>query len=160
MLTAHLPAGYCLAKSTKLEGLAYVALLFGAIFPDLDMLFFYIVDNGALHHHRYWVHIPAFWLVLTCLVLPALWQTRLRKPALAFLAGIALHLCLDSINGGIMWRAPFDSRLLALITVSPTQHHWVWSFVFHWTFILELLVWATAASLHLRARQGSSAVNT
>lgn len=64
MLTAHLPAGYCLSRvtGTSLPGALPVMLLF-SVLPDFDLLWFYLVDNRSIHHHRYWVHIPAFWLV-------------------------------------------------------------------------------------------------
>ncbi|KAG1647501.1 Bicyclomycin resistance protein [Nymphon striatum] len=34
------------------------AAIFGAILPDLDLIWFYFVDRGAFHHHLYWVHVP------------------------------------------------------------------------------------------------------
>lgn len=153
MLTAHLPSGYCLAKSSGLTGWVFAAAVVGAVFPDLDMFFFYFVDHRSVHHHRYWVHIPFFWLMVAGLVLPLLWRSRYRASALAFFAGILLHLLLDSIGGGIMWLAPFDTRLVELVTVSASQSHWVWSFVLHWTFALEVMIWVVAVLIYIKGRR-------
>lgn len=150
MLTAHLPAGYCLGKGTGLTGWSFAAVMVGSVFPDLDMLFFLFVDHGAIHHHRYWVHVPLFWAIVGALILPFLRGSRWMRPALAFLTAIFLHLLLDSISGGILWGAPFDSRLHALVTVPASQPHWILSFLLHWTFLLEILIWGLAGIFYAR----------
>ena len=154
MLTAHLPSGYVLAKTLPqtIPALMPVALV-GAVFPDLDMIWFHLVDHRAFHHHYYWVHIPLFWLAVAALVLPlAAWAGRLASAAVFFAASL-IHLLLDSIGGGIMWAAPFSDRLFSLVEVPATRSHWVWSFIFHWTFAGELVIWAAAIWLWLRERR-------
>ncbi len=154
MLTAHLPSGYVLAKSLPrtIPALLPVALV-GAVFPDLDMIWFHLVDNRAFHHHHYWVHIPAFWAAAAAVVLPlAAWAGRLVTAAVFFTA-ILIHLLLDSIGGGILWAAPFSDQLFSLVEVPATRSHWVWSFIFHWTFAAELVIWAAAIWLWLRERR-------
>ena len=152
MLTAHLPSGYCLGRLSGWRGRVLAAGMIGAVLPDIDLLFFYVIDDRAIHHHLYWVHIPAFWLVAASLVLPCVWRTTWRPVALAFFAAITMHLVLDSISGGILWTAPFSDKLWTVVTVPSTQSHWILSFVLHWTFLLELLIWATAGLLFLRKR--------
>lgn len=120
------------------------------MFPDFDMLFFFFVDQQSIHHHRYWVHVPVFWFVVAGAVLPVLWRSRYRVVALAFFTGILLHLLLDSIGGGIMWLAPFNTQLWELVTVPAKQPHWIWSFVLHWTFVLEIAIWGAAAYLYFK----------
>lgn len=151
MLTAHLPSGYVLARMVP-PGVPYVmpAALIGAVLPDLDMIWFYLVDDRAFHHHRYWVHIPVFWLCVAAVSLPLAARAGLGRTAAVFFAAIVLHLLLDSIGGGIMWGAPFSDRLVALVEVPPTRSHWVASFVLHWTFLLELAVWLAALMLWRR----------
>jgi hypothetical protein len=156
MLTAHLPSGYILAQMPRrpFPGLLPAALI-GAVFPDLDMIWFYLVDDQAFHHHRYWVHVPAFWAGVAVIVLPLIgfFARHWLKAALVFFAAIFLHLVLDSIGGGVMWRAPLDDKLLSLTVVPATQNHWILSFLLHWTFLLELTVWGLALTLWLqRAR--------
>lgn len=95
-------------------------------------------------------------MLATSLALLAL--TRWRWPsavpvALAFCCGWVLHILLDSIAGGIMWLWPISTELHALTTVPPTQSHWIGSFLLHWTFLLELVIWAAALILLIRRRR-------
>lgn len=147
MLTAHLPSGYILARGLRRRlpwqsPWLMPAALIGAVLPDLDMLWFQFIDHGRWHHHRYWPHIPLVWLVIALVSLPFL--THGRATALVFFAAIFLHLMLDTISGGILWAWPFSDRLFSLVTVPPHQANWVLSFVLHWTFALELGLWAVA----------------
>lgn len=156
MLTAHLPSGYVLAQWLRRDiPFLLPTALMGAIVPDLDMIWFHLVDHRAFHHHRYWVHIPLFWAVVAGVVLPglAVFLRRYLSTALVFFAAIFLHLLLDSIGGGILWAAPFNNHLYRLVTVPPSQNHWVWSFIFHWTFLLEIAVWTLAVLLWCKDRQ-------
>ncbi len=151
MLTAHLPSGYVLGRIWPSPGAWVIpAALIGAMLPDLDMFWFYFVDERAIHHHRYWVHIPFFWVVVALVALPVLAWRGWLAPGLAFFVAIALHLVLDSIGGDILWAAPFSDRFFSLVTVPATQSHWVLSFILHWTFLLELAVWAAAFILYRR----------
>ena len=148
MLTAHLPSGYVLARGWPRQGpVIMAAVLIGAVLPDLDMIWFSFVDHGSIHHHRYWVHIPAFWAVVAVIALPLLRMIGKFHVGLAFFAAIFLHLVLDSIGGGILWLAPFNDRLISLVTVPAMQSHWILSFILHWTFLLELLIWGAALVL-------------
>ncbi|WP_065322881.1 metal-dependent hydrolase [Tritonibacter mobilis] len=153
MLTAHLPSGYILAQVPRrtFPGLLPAALI-GAVFPDLDMICFYFVDDGAFHHHRYWVHVPVFWAGVALVTLPLirLFAHRWLNAALVFLAAIFMHLVLDSIGGDIMWRAPFDDTLMSLVKVPASQSHWILSYLLHWTFLFELAIWVIALTLWLR----------
>lgn len=149
MIIAHLPSGYLLGRAVQTRSAAawlMPAAVIGGIFPDLDMFWFYLVDNQAVHHHRYWVHIPAFWLIVAALTLPLIaWgQKRLLPAALTFYAAIFMHLCLDSVVGDILWLYPFSNKMFALATVPASQPHWILSFLFHWSFALELAIWAAA----------------
>jgi hypothetical protein len=128
------------------------AALLGAVFPDFDMLFFHFVDGGRIHHHRYWVHIPVFWLVVAAVTLPVLARFGHAATGLVFFAAVLLHLLLDSIGGGIMWLYPFNDTLYELVTVPATRSHWIWSFMLHWTFALEVMIWIGALLLWRRER--------
>jgi inner membrane protein len=152
MLIAHLPAGYLTARAAgQRQGPLLWAALLGSVFPDFDMIWFLFIDQGAIHHHKYWVHAPGFWLILGGLTLPFLRGTP-RRAALMFLAAVMVHLILDSIGGGIMWLWPLSDHLYSLVTVQPTHGHWVLSFMAHWTFWLELGVIAMAGWLLLARR--------
>jgi hypothetical protein len=131
------------------------AALIGAVLPDFDMLWFHFVDHGSIHHHRYWVHVPAFWAVVAALALPVLafFARRCLAPAVMFFAALLLHMLLDSIGGGILWGAPFSDRLYTLVEVPASQPHWVLSFLLHWTFMLELGIWGWAFYLWRKGKR-------
>lgn len=155
MITAHLPAGYLTARALNAKsGLVLGAALLGSVLPDFDMIWFYLIDNRAIHHHRYWVHAPGFWAMVATIALPVLYF--LRPPAfragIAFFAAIFVHLILDSLAGSIMWLWPFDTTLYVLVEVPATQNHWVLSFILHWTFLAELAIWAAAIYLWIRRK--------
>ena len=168
MIIGHLPAGYLLAhvvhqchsvaKVTNRKLVLFAALI-GSIFPDIDLLYFYLVDHRAHHHHTYWTHLPVFWLVLFALVLATLAATGRRRAFTlcgVFALSIALHLMLDSIVGDIWWLYPFIDKPYALFTVAPSQTAWLLSFVLHWSFLLELGVALVASRVFLRRHRGKT----
>jgi len=155
LLTAHLPSGYLLAKAWPRRSKAMLAAaLFGAVFPDFDMLWFHFVDNRAFHHHLYWVHIPAFWAFVALVAMTFLRFTWPRALPIAtlFLAGVFLHLVLDTLTGAIAWAWPWSDHLYVLIEVPPSQANWVLSFIRHWTFLAEIAIWLAALLIWRRAR--------
>lgn len=151
MIIAHLPSGYLLARLVRqARGLPLAALLAGAVFPDIDLVWFYLVDHRAVHHHRYWLHAPGFWLIVAAVALPLLrlWAPRFVLPAALFVAAVFLHLVLDTLAGSIMWGWPFSTRLFALVEVPPVaQGHWIVAFLTHWTFLAEIALTLGAALL-------------
>lgn len=151
MLIAHLPAGYILGKATHSKRAVLGVILAASILPDLDMLWFHLVDGGRVHHHRYWPHVPGFWVIVAAIAMPLI--ARLKRqwmvPAGLAFGAIALHLMLDTLVGGIMWLWPFNDVLIRAATVSPTHSHWILSFMFHWSFALEILVCLAALFLFL-----------
>ncbi len=151
MLTAHLPSGYVLARLTR-RPVPYLlpAALIGAMLPDLDMLWFHLVDAGSVHHHRYWPHIPLIWLGIAAVCLPVAQYFRKLSTGLVFFAAILLHMVLDTIAGGILWLYPVNDTLFTLTVVPANYSHWIISFVLHWTFLLEIAVWVWALWLWVR----------
>jgi inner membrane protein len=164
MFIAHLPAGYigaCLLtrRSTKEQRRRlFVPLLIGSIFPDVDMLYFYLIDRGRHHHHHYWTHLPVFWLAsLIGLLLVALLfrSSRLALVGSSFVAGVFLHLVLDTPFAGIAWLYPFSDHNFYLVSVPATRSWWVWSFVFHWSFLFEIAICIAAVIFYFRRRKQS-----
>lgn len=155
MITAHLPAGYILGRTAQRYGVhpwLMPAALIGSVLPDFDLLWFYLIDHGAIHHHRYWVHIPLFWAITAAIGLLALRFLRpsLLPPARVFFISIFIHLILDTIAGGIAWSQPISDQLIAWFTVPATHNHFIISFMLHWTFTFELILWAIALYLYVK----------
>ncbi|MBQ0712776.1 MAG: metal-dependent hydrolase [Porticoccus sp.] len=155
MIVAHLPAGYISAKLLFKHFIgagvgAQVFIIFGilgAVFPDLDMFYFYLIDNRQHHHHTYWPHYPMLWLVL--LAIASLWLkfSKERSNAsllLVFSIGGFIHMLLDTIVGDVWWLSPFVDKSFVLFTVPATYEIWWFNFIFHWSFVLEIciLVWS------------------
>ncbi len=156
MLIAHLPAGYLLARriAPRLarktdDARRLMALgLAGSVFPDLDILYFYSLGGRQTLHHDYWTHIPAFWPAVALGAAMLLWLARAAIPwreGLTFLAGICLHLVLDTPTGGILWGWPISQQRFLLVEIPARFDWWVWSFVLHWSFLFELVICARAA---------------
>lgn len=154
MFIAHLPAGYLLAcgltrkipHQQKLQKNLMFFCLIGSIFPDIDLLYFYFVDGGQTHHHKFFTHWPIVWLPL--LLVFGLRFLFLRKKfdllcAGFFFAGF-IHLILDTFVGDIWWLAPFIDQPFAFFTVPAITKPWWLNFVIHWSFAVEVFIcfWA------------------
>jgi len=156
MIIGHLPAGYITSKLLYrrveprgvVSGLFVWMGLFGSVAPDLDMVYFHLIDHRQHHHHTYWTHFPILWVGL--LLISATWfYTGRRGGAAVLLLVFSLngfgHMLLDSIVGDILWFAPFGDSTFALFTVPAFYKPWWLNFLIHWSFVLEIavVVWAT-----------------
>lgn len=159
MFIAHLPAGYILTKimppKHKPAGLWATGLFF-AVAPDLDLVYFYLFSAQKIPHHAYVSHWPLLWLVLAGVVFVVLLLLGKRawRPYIGVgLANALLHLMLDSVAAEIYWLAPFSFQYINLVEVPATYAWWVYSFVLHWTFALELMICTAAIGLLAYARK-------
>jgi inner membrane protein len=163
MFIGHLPAGYlCTTALLRATGLPperqrplLWAGLASSVLPDLDMLYFYLVDRQRHLHHAYWTHLPFFWLCLIGLgALIAWWRGRGWPLLLVVAANLMLHMLLDTLVGGVRWLSPLSDAWLTLVEVPARYQPWVLSFILHWTFGLELLVCLAAGGFYWRRRRG------
>ena len=53
MIVGHLAAGYLAARGLAAigAGALFGGMLIGSVLPDIDMLWFALVDQGRVHHH-------------------------------------------------------------------------------------------------------------
>jgi inner membrane protein len=155
VIVAHLPAGWLMARAAnKTRGPVLAAALIGSVLPDFDLLWFYVVDHRAVLHHRYWTHIPGFWVMAAIVVLPLIraFARRWFSAAVMFFAAILVHLVLDTPVGGIMWLWPFDDHLYRLAEVQQSERHWIATFMMHPSFLAEVAIIAVAAFLLFNER--------
>lgn len=139
MFIAHAPSGYLLAQAiikkcpnigVSTKAILWVGII-GAVFPDIDMLYFYLIDHRQHHHHTYLTHWPISWLVL--LVLALLLSRWAASKNLAKLLGIFavagfLHLMLDTLVGDVWWFAPWVDQSYPLCrnrTSAPAGFIWL-----------------------------------
>jgi len=156
MIIGHAPAGYIIstylfphlspAASVSRRTFLFAGVA-GAVAPDIDMLYFHLVDHRQHLHHSYFTHFPSFWATL--LVLAFAWLVAARAKAgplvlLVFFLNAFVHMVLDTIVGGIEWMAPLNSASFSFATVSPRFQPWWLNFFLHWSFLLEiaLVLWA------------------
>lgn len=150
MLLAHLPAGYILTtylqKKLNTGRFLWIGLL-ASLLPDIDLVYFYALDHRQNLHHGYWIHLPVYWLMISLSALAIIHLTKKREyysALIIFSANLFLHLILDTIVGKIQWLYPFSSQTFYLFDVPAKYDFWVYNFIFHWTFLLEIgvIVWA------------------
>ncbi len=152
MLIAHLPTGYLMARSLakKRPNRKWLILtgLGASILPDADLFWFYLIDNRQNVHHSYLFHTPFFWIFLgaSAFVIARLKQWRRAEPFIGVaLLCVLLHMALDSVAAEIAWLRPFAESEVNLVAIPARYDWWVWSFVLHWTFLLEVGIVAAAA---------------
>lgn len=115
----------------------------GAIAPDADLLYFYLVDHRQHHHHSYLTHFPVLWLALLLAAFVWMLSTSARRWAaltVAFALNGLLHMVLDTVVGDIWWFAPFTDKPYAFFAVPDIYKPWWLNFVLHWSFALELIL--------------------
>ena len=160
MFIAHMPAGFLLSryllKGERDEPSYIKYLLIGliaSIAPDFDLAYFHLIDARQHPHHSYWTHIPIFWVgIYTLLVYPVykwLGRTGVKLLSMFLLCGL-LHMSLDSVASGIKWLYPIDKSYFGLWRIPSVYEWWVANYLFHWTFLLELLITSTAAIVFFR----------
>ncbi|WP_170763981.1 metal-dependent hydrolase [Ruegeria lacuscaerulensis] len=156
MFIGHLPGAYLVfrAATPGIGKLVFAAALFGAVAPDLDMLWFYFVDDRAHHHHAYLTHRPILWagIVLAGFLLGLRWSHAGRVLSF-FGAGGLVHMGLDSIVGEIAWAWPLSEFSHPLVTVEATHSNWILSFLTHWTFTVEIGVTVLAVIVWFRRQK-------
>lgn len=166
MFVGHIPAGYVTTKilldsriagdiqSDRRKRILYLGIL-AAILPDLDIAYFYLIDNRQHLHHGYWTHIPFCWAGIF-----ALWfmLSRIFHAVRFGICGavvsinLFLHLFLDTIVGKIRWLYPFSDRDFFFFHVPAVHKWWVANFVFHWTFLFEIFLVAVAVCFFMKSR--------
>lgn len=162
MFIAHLPSGYIFAKHlyNKFQPTLiskktfFTTILAGAVFPDLDLFYFYLLDERSVHHHKYFFHWPLLWLLLGIISFIIFRLSRQKnKWALMgslFCSAIMIHVVLDTFVGEIWWLMPFVDQSYAVFHVPAVQSHWVLNFVLHWSFVVELCICSYALWLFIK----------
>ncbi|NCO05362.1 MAG: metal-dependent hydrolase [Candidatus Magasanikbacteria bacterium] len=150
MFIGHIPSGYILSTTLQKRFFTQSYLfwgLLGSVFPDIDILYFYLIDDQQHLHHSYWIHVPFYWMIITAVTLSIFFLRRRFDYIIAavfFFSTVFLHLILDTLVGKIAWFFPFTDRAVSLFEVPAVYSFWIYNFIFHWTFLFEIaaIVWA------------------
>lgn len=155
MFFAHLPAGYLVSRALVRGGehtgikWTLAAGMLGGVFPDLDLLYLYLLDATPQHHHTYWTHLPIAWLGCSVLAWIATRQrwAAVRQPLAAFLLAWLSHLLLDTVTGNIWWLYPLIDKPYSWVGVEARYQPWWMNFLLHWSIGLELAIISLAVWL-------------
>lgn len=155
MIIGHLPAGYVISRllfsrfaATGVSARAFLwAGAIGALAPDFDMLYFYLVDQRQHHHHSYVTHFPIVWFAILVCSLAWLIFAKIRsRAALAAIFAIngMAHMVFDTVVGDIWWFAPLVDKPFVLFNVPALYTPWWLNFLLHWSFGVEIamILWA------------------
>ena len=162
MIIGHLPLGYLSTKLIAAKWLHQsvnkrafmVAGILGSITPDLDMFYFYLIDNCQHHHHTYWTHTPLYWILILGLLFLVLRYIKIKCLSYLGIYGlnIFIHLVADTFVGDIWWLSPIINEPFSFFTVPSAYKTWWLNFVLHWSFLLEITIMLSALYLLLRSR--------
>lgn len=167
MFIAHVAGGYLLTRAylrnidTDSSDYAKLKcyLVFGllcSVLPDVDLFYFYLIDHRQHPHHTYWTHIPLFWVLFAGFGFFLTKAVRAKSLGVLWtilLLNTQLHMVLDTVAGGIYWLSPFSHIKYRLFTVTSRYDWWVFNYIFHWTFLLELLIIAAAIYVYFQDRK-------
>lgn len=167
MFIAHLPSGYILAKlldkkfkqKRLTQKVFFSIVMIGAVFPDIDLLYFYLIDHRSVHHHKYFLHwfsvwIPIFLISYFCFKRSS-YRHQLALMATLFSGAALLHICLDTFVGDVWLFAPFIDQAYVFFEVTARYQPWWLNFILHWSFAVELLICLTAIWMYWKDRHSS-----
>lgn len=156
MFLAHLPAGYLMAKAlygrweikALPSGSLLMASMSGAIAPDMDLFYFFLIDGRQHNHHEYFTHYPLAWglLLLAALLCWCCFHKTTFLWLAVFAASGFVHLLLDTVVGEIAWLAPWSLQKYSFWEVQARFQPWWLNFLLHPSFLLELLITTTASA--------------
>jgi len=152
MFIAHVPAGYLGTKAvlrgipkqdTKENIRLWIWGLTASVLPDMDIIYFYLIDNRQHLHHSYWTHLPVFWMAIFFVLLSyGKIQKKIQFVRYVRIGAlnILIHLILDSMAGSIRWMAPFSSHGFSLVKIPVKYNWWVLNYILNVSFGIELLI--------------------
>jgi len=151
MFIGHVAGGYILTTfvlkktdlSDHLKNTLFWMGIVASILPDFDIFYFYLIDHRQNSHHSYWTHLPIYWLAITAflLITSTVFKKKVWTIATIILStNVFLHLILDTFTGHIQWFYPFYNHRFVLFHVPAIYGWWIWNFLFHWTFLFEILL--------------------
>ena len=164
MFLAHIPAGYIItthliAREPVINQRVRRRLILWGILcsvaPDFDLAYFYLIDNRQHLHHGYWTHLPIYWCFIALIPYVYTLITNRKIFQLAMTIGfvnVMGHMLLDTVVGKIRWFYPISTMDIVLFHVPARYDWWVWNFVFHWTFLMEVSFIIYAIYLFIKRR--------
>lgn len=152
MFIAHLPSGYILAKLLEKKfkqnllskKVFFIIVMIGAVFPDIDLIYFYLFDNRSVHHHKYFLHWFSFWIPIFLMSYfyfkRSIYSHKFALMVMLFSGAALLHIGLDTFVGDVWLFAPFIDQPYVFFEVTSRYQPWWLNFILHWSFLVELIL--------------------
>ena len=130
-----------------------------SVLPDFDLI--YSIFNHLSNHRDFITHgIFIYLLMVTIIYSLSFLQDKkefgrkfFKTLALVFLVGIATHLLIDILAGGISLLAPFTYKVLGLpLTIQRGTGNWLTVYLKSWYMIAEALM-ALSFGLIMRGKK-------
>ena len=165
MFIAHLPSGYILSKLLEKKfkhnllskKVFFIVVMMGAVFPDIDLFYFYLFDNRSVHHHKYFLHWFSFWIPIFLISYfcfkRSVYASQFALMTMLFSGAALLHICLDTFVGDVWLFAPFIDRAYVFFEVTSRYQPWWLNFILHWSFVVELLIGLIAIWMYWKDRE-------
>lgn len=165
MFIAHLPSGYILSKLLEKKfkhnllskKVFFIVVMMGAVFPDIDLFYFYLFDNRSVHHHKYFLHWFSFWIPIFLISYfcfkRSVYASQFALMTMLFSGAALLHICLDTFVGDVWLFAPFIDRAYVFFEVTSRYQPWWLNFILHWSFVVELLICLIAIWMYWKDRE-------
>lgn len=164
MFIAHLPSGYILAKLLEKKfkqnllskKVFFIIVMIGAVFPDIDLIYFYLFDNRSMHHHKYFLHWFSFWIPIFLMSYfyfkRSIYSHKFALMAMLFSGAALLHIGLDTFVGDVWLFAPFIDQPYVFFEVTSRYQPWWLNFILHWSFLVELILCLIALWIYCKDR--------
>lgn len=177
--TGHIVAGFIVAHSllavtdpqltpSQTQILLWTGAFFGFV-PDLDMFYAFFktksftVPAPKINHRFYLPHRPMIWLAVGVLVSVFASNPFWQLFGLLIWLGTWSHFVLDSLELGVMWLWPLNTKFYALKDPGIRENNETKGFFKSWirhltyfyprqftnTFILELIILATTLVIYI-----------
>ena len=164
MFIAHLPSGYILAKLLEKKfkqnllskKVFFIIVMIGAVFPDIDLIYFYLFDNRSVHHHKYFLYWFSFWVPIFLMSYfyfkRSIYSRKFILMVMLFSGAALLHIGLDTFVGDVWLFAPFIDQPYVFFEVTSRYQPWWLNFILHWSFLVELILCLIALWIYWKDR--------
>jgi hypothetical protein len=75
-----------------------------------------------------------------------------------FCASAMLHLVFDTLTGKVYWFLPLSTAGVNVFKVADVHVWWVKNYLYHWTFLFEIVIAGAAMVIFLRVKETAALV--
>lgn len=166
MIFAHTPIAFLIPYysrkkwsqnlSSKQIKIVFIIAIIGGLFPDIDLLYYYLFAADFSHHEAF-THSAFIYLILFCvlyLLFYLLKNNFYKKIITFFFLGVLSHLLADSVGAGVIWLYPFSKEMYGLTSFDWFrdsffgQNFFVTNYSFEVLFFILVIIAAVNNFIH------------